>query len=1603
MNVCVGNRFNWEKDSSVTNSICYFSPGSCRKEPDSMTLKRILILAGVAGAANLGSLALAQSTLPTIQAQPQEQTATIGDSALFSVKADSVTPLTYQWRWNGFEILNATNQSYAVPSALPPGDPQQNGPDLYDVIVVNSSGAVTSKVAALVVVVPPEVVQQPADVNAPPFQSATFNIIPAGTTPLTFHWRHNGQFLNDNYAYSSNYFLPQLQWSDAGDYDVVVANQYGSVTSHVGVLTVQDPTQPFINAPSNVVAKCSGPEGTKVSFNVTASDQYDQAPKIVCEPPSGSNFPIGTSQVKCTAWDYRGNTNVTYFTVQVVGTCDQGCIAIDCPPDMHVQLGSQSTAKVDFTVTAKNTCTGQPYPVYCKPPSGSEFPLGTNTVTCVASVGGASEQCQFNVIVEGAAPPVLQLPPQITTIQVTNGQGQAGSRVFFHVNAISAANLKTSLEISPPPGSFFPPGTNHVTVFAEDVLGNKVIGNVDIAVVPPPELNLENWGFEIGFLGWAPSGSAFEFPPVVGDLVTAKRIPALRQQLQNAIGGDYWRDLYYPVGEKGTHWICTANVTDWSPAGNLLDDMFDDSLTGSLISKSFVIDTRAISFLIGGMKDIDHLRVELLVQAPSGSAGDVTLLGTAYNIADFRTGDGNELMRRDWWDTESLIGQNARIRILDTSTAGHLNVDDFRFQDVTPLAETVQIGGTTYPATVFRNGVYYDWDSPVWGFADMHTHPMANLGFGQKLFHGAADGGALDPTNPAVALDDCNCDHGGWGFDNTCGDYFRELIMSFTDDGGPDPHREGWSSNELKQFRKWPVFSSLSHQQMWYEWMKRTYEGGERVLVALCVNNRLLAAASKGVAGAPHDDLAVGDLQISELKAFVDRHSDFMEIAYDPFQLRDIIRRNKLAIIIGSELDDIGNFCRDSRIIPNLVGGQLDVYSRDQVRAEIQRLYDEGVRYMFTVHLSDNKFGGTPLASDMLNIGSKFLNNGQALIAQNAAAEDDIHFWLSDMDFTHYVSTEDQVGIATAVIAGGPLLPVIEPAIESIIPNLAPLPPGGGGAMVAPILPIVTVGALGAAVAPDDMLRVILGAVGLPGHEINDLVNAHILPLPGNYPAYPSESAAPYGVRNAKGLTPLGEFAVKEMMKHGMILDVDHMSQNTLSNVIEIATNVPGGYPLNSGHNSFRETNFEPTENHRSPEQLETIRQLGGMMGVGWENAKDGSFTRSFASLIPSPEYSSSSIANDCAGTSKSWAQLYLYALEKLHGQNVAFGTDASGVIQFPGPRFGPQSAYGLDEAHHSLRPAQIELQGRSHPDGVLYTPLHGHPLTTSAFVGRGMDPDDELAPPTRADGYEYNKAQVTFFAAIPIFYWVIDNSSGLSQGQVNSMLESFEDALSPNYPNRRHTKEYAFGLVDGYKGWDTQSDFFDGDVGTCQQLGKSIYLSQVLGQPPLSDVTGNATKLARYRDLLIVWNHFHRAFGPNTPLTRCQTGYKQWDINFEGVAHYGLIPDFLQDLHNVGMEPQDMSVLFRSAEEFARMWTKSVDASYWFQPHFFGPIESLGDGISINFTHGDEKVSVEETANLSSPKWQSANSNQSVTNGIITTIQVPVTNHTRFYRLRTE
>jgi hypothetical protein len=123
----------------------------------------------------------------------------------------------------------------------------------------------------------------------------------------------------------------------AGLPDIVVADRFGEVVSVLANTGAGPPpteppadtTDPVLTVPGNIVVNATGPGGARVTFTATATDDRDQAPAVVCTPPSGSTFAIGTTTVSCTATDAAGNSASTSFTVRVKGAPEQLADMID--------------------------------------------------------------------------------------------------------------------------------------------------------------------------------------------------------------------------------------------------------------------------------------------------------------------------------------------------------------------------------------------------------------------------------------------------------------------------------------------------------------------------------------------------------------------------------------------------------------------------------------------------------------------------------------------------------------------------------------------------------------------------------------------------------------------------------------------------------------------------------------------------------------------------------------------------------------------------------------------------------------------------------------------------------------------------------------------------------------------------------------------------------------------------------------------------------------------------------------------------------------------------------------------------------------------------
>ena len=238
----------------------------------------------------------------------------------------------------------------------------------------------------------------------------------------------------------------------------------------MGLSTNQPGVAVNITCPSNISVMATGPAGTTLFYTVTASGGCT-TPTIVANPPSGSTFPIGTTTVTATASDTCGNSATCSFTVTVYPQ-----LTIACPPNITTAATGPNGATAFYNVNATGGCSPPPF-VTANPPSGSTFPVGTNTVLATASDScGNSTNCSFTVTVYPQ--PTIPCPSNITVAAT----GPSGAVVFFTVTASGGCTPPT-IVANPPSGSTFPVGTTTVTVTASDTCGNTATCSFTVTVV----------------------------------------------------------------------------------------------------------------------------------------------------------------------------------------------------------------------------------------------------------------------------------------------------------------------------------------------------------------------------------------------------------------------------------------------------------------------------------------------------------------------------------------------------------------------------------------------------------------------------------------------------------------------------------------------------------------------------------------------------------------------------------------------------------------------------------------------------------------------------------------------------------------------------------------------------------------------------------------------------------------------------------------------------------------------------------------------------------------------------------------------------------------
>jgi hypothetical protein len=333
-----------------------------------------------------------------------------------------------------------------------------------------------------------------------------------------------------------------------------VTDTSGNTASCTQSVIVRDMTAPMINCPTVVnVSNTPGQCGAIVNYTVTATDTCGNAGiTLVCTPPPGSFFPVGTTSVTCTATDLAGNRATCTFNVVVTDTQNPTII---CPPNIatcmqDVILGSPITS--DNCATSTLTITrGDNLPL------NADYPVGTTLVTyTLTDTAGNMSSCVQSVMVSPSVLPQIICPADLT-IPALAGQCVSGPVQYPDPTVLDNCSTDTTgltITFNPPEGSIFPLGETIVTATVTDTMQNSASCTFKVRVVdvtPPPLVCPANivTGSSPGLCG--SNAVTFTIPVVdpCSNPVTVVAVPP--------------SGSVFPVG------VTTVNVTATDSAGNV--------------------------------------------------------------------------------------------------------------------------------------------------------------------------------------------------------------------------------------------------------------------------------------------------------------------------------------------------------------------------------------------------------------------------------------------------------------------------------------------------------------------------------------------------------------------------------------------------------------------------------------------------------------------------------------------------------------------------------------------------------------------------------------------------------------------------------------------------------------------------------------------------------------------------------------------------------------------------------------------------------------------------------------------------------------------------
>mgnify|MGYP002137512276 CR=1 FL=1 len=278
-----------------------------------------------------------------------------------------------------------------------------------------------------------------------------------------------------------------------------------------------------------------------------------------------------------------------------------------------------------------------------------------------------------------------------------------------------------------------------------------------------------------------------------------------------------------------------------------------------------------------------------------------------------------------------------------------------------------QTGGGSSESSAAEGSSGDEPPQPVWGYADLHLHMMAEEAFGGGWLYGrhagpqaaalaACDGGfpgdharlradlteqfmvcqdedlplGLDVLTDMIPLLDTILFAGGVPTSELIG-----TIEGTDGDTGLHQNRKAGAP----EFGGWPRWDTIAHQQAWEGWLQQAHADGLRVVVMSAVSFDWLCTAlpPDNVERPQCDEMDDVKVQLQMAHDLAAQH-DWLDIALSAEQAREIAASGKLAMILSIEASSI--------------------FGDGDWLAGLDEVYALGVRSLQLVHQLDNRFGG---------------------------------------------------------------------------------------------------------------------------------------------------------------------------------------------------------------------------------------------------------------------------------------------------------------------------------------------------------------------------------------------------------------------------------------------------------------------------------------------------------------------------------------------------------------------------------------------------------------------------------------------------------------------